>query len=524
MVEDAPEMAGQLKRILEKRFDFTVDTAEDCASARSLLNTFDYDIATLDFMLPDGQGLDILEEITSSGPMPRVIMITGHGDEESVVRSFRSRASGYVIKDVHLSTRLTEAVEKALVEIGLTQAQEELERREAHFRSLTEKSTDIVTVLTPEGDFDYVSPSLTRYLGYTAGEIAGRNMLEFVHDEDALRVSRLLTVNLAMPGSSGRVEYRFKHKEGPWRFLESAANNLVSDPMVRGIVVNSRDVTRRKRAEQEIERYRETLEQLVEERTAELADANVKLREEIGERMQAEAELQERANSLATFLTVASHELRHPISVVKGYTTMLQRHLGRVDPEAISEILNALDISVDRLTGYVDELMQASLVEEGRFGVRKTEVELEPLITEAIADRRSLGDENPVEVDVERSARIARVDPARFKQLMDILLDNAVKFSDEGTPVEVQATASDGVMAVSVSDRGEGIPAGDAEAVFERFYQVEKVEHHSKVGLGLGLYLAREIVKAHDGTISWEPRVGGGTVFSFELPLGVCNS
>lgn len=517
VVEDAPEMAGQLKRILEKRFDFQVEVAQDCASARSLLDTDGFDIVTLDFMLPDGQGLDILEDITAAGIVPRVIMVTGHGDEESVVRSFRSRASGYVIKDLHLSTRLAEAVEKALVEIGLKQAQEELESREALFRSLTEKSSDIVTVLTPDGVFSYASPSLERFLGYRPAEIEGRNMFDYVHADDLSPVRRMVMVNLADPGSTARMEYRLRHKDGPWRYIESVAHNLVSDPVVSGIVVNSRDVTRRKRAEQELEEYRERLESLVQERTAELADTNVKLREEIGERMQAEAELKDRAENLANFLTVASHELRHPISVVKGYATMLQGYLDRMEPESLAEILSALDISVDRLTGYVDELMEVSLVEEGRFTVNRSEVELAPLFAESVRDRASLGDRNEITVHIEPGAGAGFVDPVRFKQLVDILLDNAIKFSEPASPVDIDARRSDGFTRVSVADRGKGIPAEAAEAVFERFFQLEEVQHHSTIGLGLGLYLAREIVNAHGGTIYMEPREGGGTIFSFSL-------
>src|SRR5659263_117959 len=106
VVEDTPEMAAQLKRILERRFSFDVELAPDCATARGSLQDSAFDIVTLDFMLPDGRGLELLEEITARGEIHRVIMVTGHGDEDSAVRSFRSQASGYVVKDQHLSCLL----------------------------------------------------------------------------------------------------------------------------------------------------------------------------------------------------------------------------------------------------------------------------------------------------------------------------------------------------------------------------------------------------------------------------------
>ncbi|MHB8895529.1 MAG: sensor histidine kinase [Candidatus Geothermincolia bacterium] len=517
VVEDRPEMARQLKRVLEKKFPFQVEIAHDCAAAREKLSEEAFDLVTLDFMLPDGRGLDLLEEITSAGGLTKVIMVTGHGDEESAVRSFRSQASGYIIKDSNLASRLAEAVEKALMEADLQRARAELVRREAHFRSLTEKSSDMITVIRGDGTIMYESPSIERFLGYKASEMIGRNVFDFVHPDDAGRVMRQVEGAIDTPGSVLVMEYRFRHKEGPWRNIESLGRNLLTDQVVGGIVLNYRDVTRRKRAELELDRYRRQLEHLVEERTAELADANVLLRAEIAERMQAEAELKERAESLADFLTVASHELRHPISVVKGYTTMLQGYLERMEPESLPEILEALDKSVDRLTGYVDELLEASLVEQGMYTFDIVESDLDPIIAESVEDLRALGVANKVSVKTGEGAGRAKVDPVKFKRLMDMLLNNAIKFSEGPEPIDIETRRTGETITVSVMDRGIGIPEDLADRVFERFFQVEDVSHHSRVGLGVGLYLARQIVTAHGGTITCEPRPDGGTIFSLTL-------
>jgi PAS domain S-box-containing protein len=520
VVEDTPEMAAQLKRILEKKFGLSIEVAPDCATARDKLKAEAFDIATLDFMLPDGRGLELLEEITARGDLPRVIMVTGHGDEESAVRSFRSQASGYVIKDSQLGSRLAESVEKALVEIDLRRAQAELSRREAHFRSLTEKSSDIVTVMRADGTILYESPSVERYLGYKPDEMLGKNAYDYVHPEDLPRLSRLFQSTLEKPGALLLIEYRFRHKEGPWRYFESIGRNLLTDPVVGGVVVNSRDVTRRKLAELELERHREQLEGLVQERTAELAEANEKLREEIAERKQAQAELQERAERLADFLTVASHELRHPISVVKGYTTMLQGYLDRMEPEVLPEISDALNISVNRLTGYVDELMESSLVEQGRYTFDIVDTDLRPLLDESIRDLKGLGVDKDVGLKVGEGAGRALVDPRKFKRLIDMLLDNAIKFAEDGEPVDIDVGKDGKVTTVAVMDRGIGVPEESREQIFERFYQVEEVQHHSSVGLGLGLYLARQIVTAHNGEIGYEPRDGGGSIFKFTMACG----
>jgi len=522
VVEDEQDMARQLKRILEKKFSFSVEMAYDCATAREKISEGAFDIVTLDFMLPDGRGLDFLEEITPGGGGPRVIMVTGHGDEETAVRSFRSSASGYVVKDSHLNSRLAEAVEKAVTEISLKRAQDELRRREQHFRTLIEKASDLITVVSPDGTIMYVSPSIDRILGYKPEDLIGSSILDLIHPDDRERIVGIAQRAIDTPGAIAVLELRLLHKDGPWRVFESIGRNVLDDPAVEGIVINSRDITLRKQNDERLREYREQLEELVEARTSELAKTNLYLQQEVIERKQAELELKERAESLADFLTVASHELRHPISVVKGYTTMLGGYLERMNPEDMQGILSALDIAVDRLTHFVEELLQVSLVERGRFTFRMRQVQLEQLLNSAVADMKALGHGNEIAVSVSDDANSLTADPEKLIQLLVILLDNAVKFSPPASPIELEAGLKDDRVVVSVMDRGIGVPEKDEELIFDRFYQVEEIMHHSKVGLGLGLYLARQIVGGHDGEIHHRQRDGGGSVFKFCLARNLC--
>jgi PAS domain S-box-containing protein len=524
VVEDEQDMARQLKRILEKKFSLSVEMAYDCATAREKISEGVFDIVTLDFMLPDGRGLDFLEEITpGGGGPPRVIMVTGHGDEETAVRSFRSSASGYVVKDSHLNSRLAEAVEKAMTEISLRRAQDELRRREQHFRTLIEKASDLITVVSPDGIIMYASPSIDRILGHKPEVLIGSSVLALIHPDDRERILGIAQRVIDTPGAIAVLELRLLHKDGPWRAFECLARNVLDDPAVEGIVINSRDITLRKQNDERLRKYREQLEELVEARTSELAKTNLSLQQEIIERKQAELELKGRAESLADFLTVASHELRHPISVVKGYTTMLEGYLERMDPEDMQGILGALNIAVDRLTHFVEELLQVSLVEQGRFTFRMRQVQLEPLLNSAVADMKALGHDNEITVSVSDDANSLAADPDKLIQLLVILLDNAVKFSPPASPIELEARLKDDRVVMSVTDRGIGVPEKDEELIFDRFYQVEEVMHHSKVGLGLGLYLARQIVGGHDGEIHHRQRDGGGSVFKFCFARNLCT-
>jgi len=141
VVEDDPDMALQLKLLLKRKFSAQVETAGDCASAREKMSAAPFDFITLDYKLPDGEGLALLEEITAMENHPPVIMVTGRGGEETAVWSFRLKASGYVVKDARLPDMLNEAVEKALAEVALTRAERELAGYREHLEELVKERT-----------------------------------------------------------------------------------------------------------------------------------------------------------------------------------------------------------------------------------------------------------------------------------------------------------------------------------------------------------------------------------------------
>ncbi|MEW6440967.1 MAG: PAS domain S-box protein [bacterium] len=171
--------------------------------------------------------------------------------------------------------------------------EEELRQSERRFRSLIEHSSDLVTVLDARGTARYQGQSFQLIMGYKPDAMIGNNPFELVHQEDAGPVLEKFLRILEKPGSSMVAEYRFRHGDGTWRTLESIARNLLDDPAVGGIVVNSRDITERKKVEEELRRHRDHLRELVEERTAVLQGTMEQLRQEMAERLRVEAELRQ---------------------------------------------------------------------------------------------------------------------------------------------------------------------------------------------------------------------------------------
>ena len=230
-----------------------------------------------------------------------------------------------------------------------------------------------------------------------------------------------------------------------------------------------------------------------------------------------EEDLKERAERLRDFLVVASHELRHPISIVKGYANTLTEYMDRMPSELIKEILADINLSTDRLTKYVEQLLDVSRVEQGRLFIHREPVDPEILLKMALDDTRAMGVKNQFLTRVAAGTSPIEVDSEKFVQLLHILLDNAVKFSPESSSVEIEIDRDGQEVKVGVLDRGNGIPEESRQKVFDRFYQVEDALHHSKPGMGLGLYIASQIVDAHGGRVWVEARDGGGSAFRFTI-------
>ena len=234
-------------------------------------------------------------------------------------------------------------------------------------------------------------------------------------------------------------------------------------------------------------------------------------------RVRAEAE----ANRLREdFLSAAAHDLKTPLTVVVGRAQLLARRLTRAGEGAPAGALadaEAVVTEIARLRGLVLELLDASRVEQGGFvGAREEAVDLVELARATCA--RSTDPRHPCVVLADEAVE-GVFDGARIAQMLDNLVENAVKYSPDGSPVEVRVWVEDGTARLSVSDRGIGVPAADLPHLFERFRRGTNVDDRRFAGLGLGLYICRGIAEGHGGRIWAESTVGVGTTVQVALPL-----
>jgi two-component system phosphate regulon sensor histidine kinase PhoR len=220
------------------------------------------------------------------------------------------------------------------------------------------------------------------------------------------------------------------------------------------------------------------------------------------------------------FLSVASHELKTPLTSLKILTQLTQRRLARAGVVEAEQLVG-MERSIWRMELLVNDLLDVSRIEGGKLALRIEESDL-VAVCRAVAEEQMAASERSIELDLPRAPLMVPMDAERIAQVIANLLSNALKYSPADCRVTLRARHEGGSALVSVRDEGAGIPPDAQEQLFERFYRVPgvQVQTGSGVGMGLGLYISREIVERHGGRIWVESAVGEGTTFFFSLPMG----
>jgi two-component system sensor histidine kinase KdpD len=255
--------------------------------------------------------------------------------------------------------------------------------------------------------------------------------------------------------------------------------------------------------------------QLLETFVSQIAQAldRAKLAEEASvARIAAETE-----RTRSTLLSALSHDLKTPIAVIAGAADVLTQEPGGVDEESRRDLVATIREETGRLASVINDLLDLTRLESGGMRVQKEWHPLEEIVASALSRLESRLRRHPVELEIPEPMVLVPADAVLVEQVLINLVENATKYSADGQPIQVRARQGDGEVVVEVLDRGKGIPVGQEEAIFERFYRTPDSQRAE--GTGLGLAIARAIIRAHGGTIGARNRDGGGSVFSFTLPL-----
>ncbi len=264
ILEDVPMDAELMEYELERaRIPFASRRVDSRDEFLRELEEFGPDLILSDYTLPRFDGMTALSLARERAPSIPFLIVTGSVNEETAVGCMKAGATDYLLKSnlARIGPAIQAALERARAQAQKTQAEAALAASERRFRSLVQNSSDLVTILAPDGTILYASDSAQRIVGYSPGELVGTSLLSYLGGDDARTVQRLLQTGNGKSDSAGPVEFSLRRSDGTPVWLEAVGTNLLNDATIRGIVLNARDVSERKRADRALreseERYRD---------------------------------------------------------------------------------------------------------------------------------------------------------------------------------------------------------------------------------------------------------------------------
>ena len=284
-------------------------------------------------------------------------------------------------------------------------------------------------------------------------------------------------------------------REGVLQLLPFVATGLIT-----ALIVAQRERARLDAiaAEQELQSYAQELE-------------------EVNQKLQDADQMKDR------FLSIASHELKTPITSIRGQTQLMLRRLSKQkelspDMATISTTLEKINAQTDRLTSLINDLMDVSSIRTGKLALRKQQCDIRELCRQVVDDQRLLTDRS-IQLDLPPEPIEMQVDCDRLSQVLVNLVSNAIKYSPQKSTVEVCAYRVGNKAIIKVRDHGRGITQNQLEHIFDVFYRTPEAEQSSQRGLGLGLAISKDIVERHNGRIWCESEPEQGSTFCVELPI-----
>jgi PAS domain S-box-containing protein len=333
----------------------------------------------------------------------------------------------------------------------------------------------------------YTNPQFQRITGYSQPELLGRELLSVVaiEDSDVVRSSAVYTLQEANPYPC---EYRILNKTGQIKWVMQTVAPIHYEGK-GAILGNIMDITERKYLERKVIEYEEL------------------------------------SKMKSDLLATVSHELRTPLATIKGYSTMILDYFSRLGTKETKDYIKSIDNATDRLAKLVDNLLDTSRMEAGLLKLEKSPTSMGRLIQGVVVEASMRANHHHIVTALDKKLSRVNIDPKRIRQVLDNLIDNAIKYSPQGTEILISAKKTGPELLISVTDRGPGIPADELINIFDRMYRIEQRLYSGADGIGLGLYICQRLVEAHGGRIWAESTLGKGSTIKFTLPvIDIMNS
>lgn len=353
-------------------------------------------------------------------------------------------------------------------------SRKKIEDSEKHFRHLSDLVPAKISNALPSGEVTFFNQKWLDFAGMNFEDLRDFGYQQMMHPDEIsdFQVGLEQAANSGQPHIS---EMRFKNREGKYIWhLNIASPILDENGQIKMWVGSTTDIQK----------------------------------------------LKEEDQRKADFVSLLSHELKTPVTSIKGYIQLMQREIKKnnLQKEKIESGLDRVDRLVKQLTGLVSDMLDLSRIETDRLDLKRKTVVLNALVTEVIEDFRMTAPERDITI-TQSEELVTQLDHDKIAQVLINLISNAIKYSPAKSPINIEISKSDQNGMVSITDQGIGIAEKDHKKIFERFYRVEGKDEKHFSGFGIGLYLAHSIIERHGGKLTIQSKPQKGSTFTFSIPL-----
>jgi PAS domain S-box-containing protein len=340
------------------------------------------------------------------------------------------------------------------------------------YRGIIEKNVEGFLMADQDGKITYVCSSVRQILGYEPTDLLGAEIQVLIHPEEIASYNvRFLKIFNENDRSMSFLQ-RLKTKNGDWIWIEGCVNNMLKDPNIKRMVFNYRNVT---------ERIAQTKQQ-------------------------------------EDFVHMAAHELKTPITALRGYLQLMTLNNQKENRQTDIGLIDRMNRQTDRLLNLIDEMLNVTRIRAGELQYHFDFFDFNECVQDVIDSFSTTAKDHQIQLSMPEVPPIYG-DKDRVSQVLTNLISNAIKYARYEPLITITVTNDDDCVSVRVKDNGIGIPHEQQKKIFERFYRSESLPKNSYQGLGLGLYIAKEIVKKHQGKMGVKSEPGFGAEFWFTLPL-----
>lgn len=387
---------------------------------------------------------------------------------------FRTEGAAFSLNDRQV---LASFADQAAIAVHNARLYEEVTREKRRLDAIIANSGDGIMILEPDRRIQVFNKALEAMTGVPAQEAIGRpcdEVIALCDREQGVSICEAeCPLQFKSPGERLYVEGDITRADGSVVTVGIAYSPLFDDEgKLVNVIANVRDITHFREAEE----------------------------------------------MKSTFISIISHELKTPVSLIKGYASTLRREDAQWDEQTLRDSLAVIEEESDRLNQLIDNLLDASRLQAGAFKLEMGYVALDKLAAQTVEKFRTQTREHILSLDFPPDFPPVWGDTERLRQVLNNLISNAIKYSPQGGTIRVSGRADDDWVYVAVSDEGIGIPKEEQEHIFDRFYRVESSLSRRTQGAGLGLFLVKAVIEAHQGRVWVESAPGQGATFVFALP------